>query len=114
MGDSGFSNFKKPDPSPFRLFCEDTFLNVFGNSNASPPRRDGAQAQSATEPSESSLVAISDASEWPPLDEHMAQIDHVSAQLEAAQPTCQHQWLRPDNGCIECAVCGATRNHYGD
>lgn len=25
-----------------------------------------------------------------------------------------HQWLRPDNGVIECATCGATREHYGD
>lgn len=27
---------------------------------------------------------------------------------------CQHQWLRPDNGVIECATCGTTRYHYGD
>lgn len=25
-----------------------------------------------------------------------------------------HQWLRPDNGTIECATCGDTREHYGD
>jgi hypothetical protein len=59
MGDNGFSDFKKPDPSPFRLFCEDTFKKVFGN-------------------------------------EH------------------KHEWLRPDNGVIECATCGATRNHYSE
>ena len=60
MSDNGFSNFKKPDPSPFRLFCEDTFKQVFGS------------------------------------EPH------------------QHEWLRPDNGVIECAICGATRNHYGE
>lgn len=52
--------------------------------------------------------------ELPPLEEHLAQIDRVSAELKAAQPTCRHEWLRPDNGTIECAVCGATRSHYGD
>lgn len=57
MGDNGFSNFKKPDPSPFRLFCEDTFLNVFGNSNASAPTGSGHTSQPATE------SAASDASE---------------------------------------------------
>lgn len=60
MGDNGFSNFKKPDQSWFRLFCEDTFKQVFGK-----------------------------------------------------EETHQHQWLRPDNGVVECATCGATRNHYG-
>ena len=26
----------------------------------------------------------------------------------------QHEWLRPDNGVIECAACGASRFHCGD
>lgn len=85
MGDNGFSKFKQPDPSPFRLFCEETFLAVFGNSNASAARGSGHTSQPATEP------AASGASE-----------------------SHRHQWLRPDNGVIECATCGTTRNYYGE
>jgi len=34
---------------------------------------------------------------------------------DCARPSsCRHQWLHPDNGVIECATCGETRNHYGD
>lgn len=32
----------------------------------------------------------------------------------AAEEPCRHEWLRPDNGSIECAVCGASRYHFGD
>lgn len=80
MGDNGFSKFKQPDPSPFRLFCEETFLAVFGNSNASAARGSGHTSQPATEP------AASGASEC-----------------------CKHQWLRPVNGEVECALCSKMR-----
>lgn len=86
MSDNGFSKFKQQDPSPFRLFCEDTFLQVFGNSNASATKEASTQAPSATE------LAVSGASE-----------------------SCKHQWLRPVNGEIECALCSTTRwAHYGE
>lgn len=87
MGDNGFSSFKKPDPSPFRLFCEDTFMQVFSNSNAPAPKGSEHTSQPVTE------LAASDASECKP---------------------GTHQWLRPDNGYIECATCGKTREHYGE
>jgi hypothetical protein len=123
MGDNGFSNFKKPDPSPFRLFCEDTFLNVFGNPNA--PAQTGSEhtSQPATEP------AASDASELlkralttPEADKAFADLHNSTdgwdlsgcASRVRALPPCNHQWLRPDNETIECATCGATRNHYGE
>lgn len=80
MGDNGFSNFKQPDPNPFRLFCKETFLQVFGNSNASATREASTQAPSATE------LAVSGASEL-----------------------CKHQWLRPVDGEIECALCSTVR-----
>lgn len=87
MGDNGFSNFKKADPSPFALFCADTFLPTFGNSNA--PTQQGSEhtSQPVTE------LAASGASECKP---------------------GKHQWLRPDNGYIECATCGKTRISVGD
>lgn len=53
MGDNGFSTFKAPEPSPFRLFAQDCFLPAFGNSNASASSETGTQARSATEPDES-------------------------------------------------------------
>jgi hypothetical protein len=59
---------------------------VWGNPNASAQAVAGHTSQPATEP------AATGASELP----------HI------------HEWLRPDNGVIECASCGATRNHYGD
>jgi hypothetical protein len=49
MGDNGFSNFKKADPSWFHLFCQDTFLQVFGNPNASAPVVAEHTSQPATE-----------------------------------------------------------------
>jgi hypothetical protein len=72
--------------STFRGFAEAAFLPVFGNPNASATKEASTQAQSATE------FAASGAS-------------------ELCRP---HQWLRPDNDVIECAVCGKTRNYYGD
>lgn len=78
MGDNDFHEW-------FRDFIKETFLEVWGNPNASAQQRSEHTSQSATEP------AASDASEL-----------H------------RHQWLHPDNGVLECATCGATRNHYGD
>lgn len=128
MGDNGFSNFKKPDPSPFRLFCEDTFLNVFGNPNASTS---GAQTHKRNSATESAAITsdTADASELlkralttPEADKAFADLRNSTdgwdlsgcATRVRALPPCNHQWLRPDNGTIECATCGATRNHYGD
>jgi hypothetical protein len=83
MGDNGFNQFKQPDPSPFRLFAEAAFLPTFGNSNASPRKGGEHTSQSATEQAEVGASAL-------------------------CKPGT-HQWLRPDNGYIECAACGKTR-----
>jgi hypothetical protein len=84
MGDNGFSTW-------FRDFAVETVYAVWGNPNASPLRSADAQAQSATE----SAAITSDTA-------GASELPHV------------HEWLRPDNGVIECASCGATRWHYGD
>lgn len=69
----------------FRDFAVETVYAVWGDPNASAQAVAGHTSQPATEP------AATGASE-----------SHV------------HEWLRPDNGVIECASCGATRFHYGD
>jgi hypothetical protein len=69
----------------FREFATETAYSVWGNPNASATKEASTQAPRATE------LAVSGASEL-----------H------------KHQWLRPDNGVIECATCGDTRNYYGE
>lgn len=111
MGDNGFSNFMKKAESPFRLFAAETMLPVFGNSNASAVVEVGAQARSATEPTESGASELV----FGPC-EYVTCMHRPNeagcVRQSVTQPTCRHQWLRPDNGTIECGVCGATRNDY--
>lgn len=111
MGDNGFSDFMKKASSPFRLFAAETFLPTFGNSNASAAKEASTQAPSATEP------AASGASELPFGPCQYLTCMHRPNEAGCARPShmrsaCQHQWLRPDNGTIECGVCGATRYDY--
>jgi len=63
----------------FRDFTRETFVEVFGGG-----RQDSSGPVNSTPAGSAG-----------------------NAKLE---PTaCRHQWLRPDNGWIECAACGATR-----
>jgi hypothetical protein len=104
MGDNGFSTW-------FRDFAKETIFEVWGNPNASAPKEADTQAQRATESAESG------ASELVGLCQYitcMHRPGEAGCASPSAAPPCRHQWLRPDNGTIECAACGATRWHYGD
>jgi hypothetical protein len=107
MGDNGFSEFMKRAESPFRLFAAETMLPVFGNSNASATSEASTQAPSATEP------AASGASELPFGPCQYLTCMHRPNEAGCARPetmrTCRHQWLRPVDGEIECALCSKVR-----
>lgn len=99
--------------SHFRLFCENTFLQVFGNPNASAPKEADTQAQRATESAESGASELQFVGPCQYVT-CMHQPGEAGCASPSAAPPCGHQWLRPDNATIECAACGVTRWHYGD
>lgn len=74
----------------FRDFAKATFLPTFGEKAK-----------------ETAAIAVGDLAKN--ADAYFA---HFGG--DESKPTCRHQWLRPDNGWIECAVCGVTREDHGD
>jgi hypothetical protein len=101
MGDNGFSEFAKA-----------TFLPTFGNQIHYGPvwyKREVAGEYSFAACEIRAPAVLSTHKPWVNCE--------ACKQTKEFRSGCEssgHQWLRPDNGVIECAGCGATRPHYGE